>query len=372
MQRRKTRGQARRLRSFRPLSAVEVLADNRVMVNFSANDYLGLSKHPLLEERAGTFMAKYGTGATASRLVCGSYDCFDLVEEKLAALTQAQSILILGSGFQANVSILPALCDKNALILSDQLNHNSIIQGTLLSRCQKVPFRHNDLDHLASLLKTHHPKGHSRIVIVTESLFSMDGDTSDMDALVALAGAYNALLVVDDAHATGVLGENGMGLTCGKKVDLVISTFSKAMGSFGAFAACSEEMRAYLVNRCAGLIYSTAMPPQVLGAVDAALDLVPGMDKEREDLAGKAMFLRKALHDLGYDTGNSTTHIIPVVIGDERETLAISEKLEQAGYLAVAIRPPTVPKGQSRIRLTLSAAHTREQIQGLIHFFSLS
>ena len=369
LQRRKSQHQLRELRPITPLSAVEVISGDRVMVNFSSNDYLGLSKHPLLQERARAFMEQYGTGSTASRLISGSYGCFDQVEKKLAELTQTDSALIFNSGFQANVTVLPALADPDALILSDQLNHNSIIQGAILSRCKKILYPHNDLKQLTSLLDTHH-RDHSRIIIVTESLFSMDGDKSGIDALVELSKTYNALLMIDDAHATGVLGAGGMGLACGKDVDVVIGTFSKALGSFGAYVACSKQMREYLINCCSGFIYSTALAPPVIGAIDAALDLIPKMKKDRKELQENASFLRKNLHGRGFNTGDSTTHIIPVIVGDEGDTLALSKQLDEAGYLATAIRPPTVPEGQSRIRLTLSTAHTQEQIEGLINTFS--
>ncbi len=369
LQRRKSQHQLRELRPITPLSAVEVISGDRVMVNFSSNDYLGLSKHPLLQERARAFMEQYGTGSTASRLISGSYGCFDQVEKKLAELTQTDSALIFNSGFQANVTVLPALADPEGLILSDQLNHNSIIQGAILSRCKKILYPHNDLKQLTSLLDIHH-RDHSRIIIVTESLFSMDGDKSDIDALVELSKTYNALLMIDDAHATGVLGAGGMGLACGKDVDVVIGTFSKALGSFGAYVACSKQMREYLINCCSGFIYSTALAPPVIGAIDAALDLIPKMKKNRKELQENASFLRKSLHGRGFNTGNSTTHIIPVIVGDEGDTLALSKQLDEAGYLATAIRPPTVPEGHSRIRLTLSAAHTQEQTEGLINTFS--
>ncbi len=344
-------------------------------MNFCSNDYLGLSKHPLLIKRAVEFTERYGAGATASRLICGTYDCFQAVEEKLAALKETEAALILNSGFQANVSILPALADRQTLILSDQLNHSSIIQGVLLSRCHVLRFRHNDLAHLEELLKKNIDKGpcfnstRARRLIVTESVFSMDGDQSDIGRLVGLARAFDALLVVDEAHATGVLGPRGMGLCCGKGVDLTIGTFGKACGSFGAYAACSRKLRDYLVNCCAGFIYSTAMPPSVIGSIDAALDLIPGMGEERKELHAKADFLRLRLQNLGWRTGASNTQIIPVMVGDEMEAMALSNHLKSKGVLATAIRPPTVPDGQSRIRLALSANHTVEHLEYLIQLF---
>ncbi len=367
--RRQQQSHLRQLQAVIPLEGVDVRIKGRKVVNFCSNDYMGLSKHPLLIKRAVEFAERYGAGATASRLICGTYDCFQAVEEKLATLKGTESALILNSGFQANVSILPALADRQTLILSDQLNHSSIIQGVLLSRCHVLRFRHNDLAHLEELLKNNMDKGFSRRMIVTESVFSMDGDQSDIGRLVGLARAFDALLVVDEAHATGVLGPGGMGLCCGKGVDLIIGTFGKACGSFGAYAACSHKLRDYLVNCCSGFIYSTAMPPSVIGSIDAALDIIPGMGEERKELHSKADFLRLRLQNLGWRTGASNTQIIPVMVGGEMEALALSNHLESKGVLATAIRPPTVPEGQSRIRLALSAAHTMEHLEYLIQLF---
>ena len=369
LQRRMSIRQYRQLRSVTPVSDSLVKVDGRTMVNFCSNDYLGISKHPELQARATAFTQQYGTGSTASRLICGSLDCFESVERKLAELKQVEGILIFNSGFQANVSVIPSLADTNSLILSDRLNHNSIIQGIHLARCTRKLFDHNDLDHLENLLEQSKTKHFSRTIIVTESVFSMDGDQSDIDRLIYLASEYDAILYVDDAHATGVLGRKGMGLTTGKKVDVTMGTFSKALGSFGAYIACSQKIRDYLVNCCSGFVYTTALPPSTLGAIDAALDLVPAMDKARRKLLDSSQFLRNALQQSGYDTGQSSTQIIPVILGDEDSTMAMSQKLETAGFLVTPIRPPTVPEGESRIRIALSAAHTRDQIEAMVEVF---
>ena len=369
LNRRRIGDQLRSLRALTPLAGAQVNADGRRMLNFCSNDYLGLAKHTLLQQRAIEFMRNYGAGSTASRLICGTIQCFEDVEEKLACLKETESSLIFNSGFQANVSILPALTNRQSLILSDSLNHNSIIQGALLSRCRVKRFRHNDLQHLRQLLKQHRQKETQRILIVTESVFSMDGDRSDIRSLVDLAQEFEALLIIDEAHATGVLGPRGMGLTCGAQVDLTIGTFGKACGSFGAYIACSKKMRDYLINCCSGFIYTTALPPAVVGSIDAALDLIPTMDKQRRKLHQNADFLRSSLNKLGLSTGNSSTQIIPVIIGGEKETIALSKWLADNGILATAIRPPTVEPGRSRIRITLSALHTRKQVEQLIKIF---
>jgi 8-amino-7-oxononanoate synthase len=366
LNRRKACNQLRQLRPIEPEGPVHVRINGRLLLNFCSNDYLGLSKHPLVLQRSIEFLKIYGAGATASRLICGNYVCIEQAEKKLSALKGVESALILASGFQANLTILPALADPNAVILSDQLNHNSLILGSRLARSKVAVYRHNDMSHLEQLLSNYRLDQGIRPVIVSESVFSMDGDTCDMDTLESLSEKYDALLVIDDAHATGVMGKKGMGLACGRKAALVIGTFGKAAGSYGAYLCSSEKIRDYMINCCAGIIYSTALPPPVIGAIDAALDLIPAMDKERESLRQNADYLRRALNDLGYDTGTSSTQIIPVIIGKEEDALSLSRWLENQGILITAIRPPTVPEGLSRIRVSLSARHTRTHVDQLI------
>ena len=366
LDRRIERRQLRRLRSMVPLNGVEININGRAMLNFCSNDYLGLSTHPLLQKRSIEFIHKYGAGATASRLICGNYEILDHVEEKLAALKQVEAALVLASGFQANISVIPALADQDSLILSDSLNHNSLIQGCRLARCKVIVYRHNNVSHLQQLLEENAGRGFSRVFIVTESVFSMDGDKADMGTLVGLAEEFNAFLIVDDAHATGVFGHQGMGLTCGHNVDLVIGTFGKAGGSFGAYLACSGKIRDFMINCCSGLIYSTALPPSVIGAIDAALELIPEMDHERAIVKKNAADLRAELHDMGWQTGQSSTQIIPLIIGKASDALAVSSRLEENGILITAIRPPSVPEGESRVRISLSALHTRSHIDQLI------
>lgn len=363
--RRQQAGQLRSLRTWAPCGQARVRAQGRELVNFSSNDYLGLASHPLVRARAIEFVEHYGAGAGAARLVCGSQPGFAQVEQTLAKLKQTERALVLNSGYQANVSLLPALVDRRALILLDRLCHNSLVQGAILGRCRVRRYRHGDLDHLRALL-AESAATHSRRVIVTESVFSMDGDVSDIDALVELAAAFDALLVIDEAHATGVLGERGMGLTCGKAVDLCVGTFGKALGSFGAYVACGEKLWEYLVNCCPGFIYTTALPPAVLGAVDAALELVPQMDAQRQTLLAHAQYLRAALRAQGWDTGAATAQIVPLMVGAEGEALALNAYLEENGVLAVAIRPPTVEPGRARVRLALSALHQPSDLDRLV------
>jgi 8-amino-7-oxononanoate synthase len=363
--RREKTDQLRRLRRMTPLENSRVEIDGRILINFCSNDYLGLSRHVQLSERAAAYLKLYGAGATASRLICGNYPCFEETESKLAGLKQKPAALLLNAGYQTNATLLPALCDKDSLILSDRLNHNSIIAGCRLSRCTVKQFAHNDMADLETLLQENRGKGFSRTIIVTETVFSMDGDTCDMGRLADLAGQFDAILVVDEAHATGVFGECGMGLACGDKADVVMGTFGKGCGSFGAYIACSEQMRDYLINCCPGFIYSTGLPPAVIGAIDAALDIIPGMNDARHRLLDNAGFLRQGINDLGLSTAASTTQIIPVILGEEKKALSLSARLEEQGFLAMAIRPPSVPPEQSRVRISLSALHDRGDVAAL-------
>ncbi len=362
-------GQCRYLQDVVPLSGTLVKVAGQSLINFSSNDYLGLANCQALQERSIEYIHKYGNGSTASRLVCGNYAFLAPVEEKLAGLKGQESALLFNSGFQANVSVIPALANRNSLILADRLCHNSIVQGAILSRAKFVRFNHNDPDHLKKILAELTPHW-DRIIIITESVFSMDGDLGRLADLSAIAQQYNAIFYVDEAHATGVFGENGMGLALGVGADVVMGTFGKGCGSFGAYIACPAEIKQYLINYCSGFIYSTALPPAVIGAVDAALDLVPAMNKARKYLAELANYLRLGIQKNGGYTGQSTSQIVPIYIGNEDETTALAHWLQEKGVFAIAIRPPTVESGKSRIRIALSALHTYEQIDQLINAFA--
>ncbi len=350
-------------------------ASGRALIDTSSNDYLGLSQHPLVKARAAEWAERHGAGAPASRLVTGTRDITLAVEEKLAAFKGCEAALLFSSGFQANATVIPALATVGAgetSIFSDELNHASMMHGCRVARVSTQVFRHNDLDHLDYLLGQRDASA-GRKLILTESVFSMDGDRADLPALVQLAERHGAALYLDEAHATGVLGLQGRGLAanCGG-VDIVMGTLGKALGAFGAYIAGSRALIDWLVNRCPGFIYTTALPPAVLGAVDSALDLVPGMDREREQLARNSQRLRDALALRNYDTLASSTQIIPAVIGSEKEALAAAQRLEDAGVLAVAIRPPTVPNGTSRLRLTLNSALGETELQRLLDAIAAS
>jgi len=343
-------------------------AGARAYVNLASNDYLALRFHDALIARACEWAKTYGTGSGASRLAIGNLDLFGCIETKVASLKQKPAALVMASGFQANASVLQALLDRRvlgaeSLVFADRLNHASMHFGCKAASVRQLRYRHGDAAHLAELLTQYRADSRPKFIL-TESVFSMDGDRAPMPEIVALAGAHGATLIVDDAHATGILGEGGRGLSEG--ADIVVGTFSKALGSFGAYVACSQTVRDYLVNRCSGLIYSTALPPPVLGAIDAGLDLGSGMDQERTHVARLATRFREGAQARGYDTGASTTQIVPVIAGSADAALALSAKLREAGFWATAIRPPTVPQGTARVRFAFTAAHEAADVDRLL------
>jgi 8-amino-7-oxononanoate synthase len=347
------------------------MEDGRTLVDVSSNDYLGLALHPLVRTRAADYAQRLGGSAPASRLVTGTLPEHLAVEERLAAFKRKDAALLFASGYQANSSVLPALIGLMAgpvQVFADRLNHASLHAGLAQAGARQIRFRHNDLDHLERQLQAADHQGRTRL-IVTESVFSMDGDRADLQGLLSLADRYDAILYVDEAHATGVLGPHGAGLCAalpkGAPV-IVMGTLGKALGGFGAYVAGPRTLIDALVQRCGGFIYSTAPPPAVLGALDAALDLVPGMDAARERLMAGAARVRAAAGARDLPTFGSTTQIVPVGLGAETRALNASRLLEEAGLLAVAIRPPTVAEGASRLRISLSAAHEDAVIDRLV------
>ncbi|OUJ14445.1 aminotransferase class I/II-fold pyridoxal phosphate-dependent enzyme [Acetobacter sp. DsW_063] len=364
----------RRLRAFSPVSGgVRFNAANQQVVDFSSNDYLGLASHPVLVERACEWAARYGAGTGASRLVTGTMFLHEQVEARVAALKGAEAALLFASGWQANASLVPALARLSVeqvgappLVFTDRLNHASLHQGCAAAGVRQIRFRHNDLGHLETLLEARREVSGLRIIL-TESVFSMDGDRADVPALAALAERFGAFLCLDEAHATGVLGSGGAGLSslAPGGVHLIMGTFSKALGGMGAYIAGSRALCDWLLNSASGFIYSTAMPPAVLGAADAALELLPSLDDQRRRVADHGVLLRDGLIRAGFSTGESSTQIVPVMIGSAADALSVAQTLEGEGLLAVAIRPPTVPDGQSRLRVALSAAHSEQMVERL-------
>jgi 8-amino-7-oxononanoate synthase len=364
----KSAGRLRALRPYRKDGAHLAAPDGAPLIDFSGNDYLGLSRHPVLIARARDWTARYGAGSAASRLVTGTLDAYLEVEQRLATFKGTEAALVLNAGFQANSTVLPALIELmgETLVYADRLNHASLHHGFAAAGVRQQRFRHNDIDHLRELLARDADKPGRRL-IVTESVFSMDGDRAPLADIADIADEFGAFLYVDEAHATGVLGRLGRGLSAEHpgRIDVTMGTLGKALGGFGAYVAGSRAVIDYLVNRCAGFIYSTALPPSVFGALDAALDLVPTMDEERARVLEHARRFREAAQHAGFATGASDTQIVPLPIGGNDATLAAQAKLEAEGLLAIAIRPPTVPEGEARLRLSFSAAHSNEDVSKL-------
>ena len=343
-------------------------AEGRSYVNFASNDYLGLRFNQALIARAVEWAETYGVGSGASRLVTGNLDLFAPIEAKTAALKGKPAALVMASGFQTNAAVLQALFDQTVLgaeplVFADRLNHASMHFGCQAAGVRQLRYRHCDAAHLAELLSQYQGDERSRFIL-TESVFSMDGDVAPLEEIARLAREHDACLVVDDAHATGILGRAGSGLSA--NADIVIGTFSKALGGFGGYVASTKTMRDYLINRCGGIIYSTALPPPVIGAIDAALDLVSGMDEERAHVTRLAERFRAGASAIGLDTGASTTQIVPVILGSPEAATGMSERLKRAGLLATAIRPPTVPVGTARLRVAFTAAQEDSDIDRLL------
>ncbi len=363
------------LRSLFPVVGSQrgvIKTNGKTLVDFSSNDYLGLADHPALIEGAKKAMEKWGTGARASRLMSGDLEIHHRLESAIAALKGKEAGLLFGSGYLANTGIIPALCGRDDVIYSDRLNHASIVDGILLSRARFYRFRHNDLNYLEDLLKSHRSR-YRRAMIVVESVYSMDGDLALVSELLELRGRYGAMLMIDEAHATGVFGAKGEGIisqTGAESVDVILGTFGKALGGYGAFVAVSNRMRQFLLNRARTFIFSTALPPAVIGANLAAVKLLDEEPGRRNRVCELASELRRALReDLGLNTP-SESQIVPVMVGDSQSALSLAESLRDAGFFVKAIRPPTVPEGTARIRLSVTANHSLKDVHQLLEALS--
>lgn len=338
--------------------------EEKLLLDFSSNDYLALSEHPKVVEASQKYLALYGSGSGAARLMSGNLDIHGQLEEAIAALKKKERALLFGSGYLANVGIIPALAGRDSLIFTDRLSHASIYDGCLLSRAKLLRFRHNDLDHLEDLLKKE--KGEKDAIIIVESLYSMDGDICPLPDLVAVKERYGCMLLVDEAHATGVYGENGGGLLeefgLSDRVDLAMGTFSKALGSYGAYVAASDQLIEVVVNRARSFIFSTALPPAVIGASRAAVGLVQKQPELRRELASRVHFFKQCLAAGGIETlGHS--QIIPVTVGDSKKAMTMAAALRQKGFYITAVRPPTVPKGSARLRFSITRHHSEKVLR---------
>jgi len=337
----------------------------QVLLNLSSNDYLGLAQDPRLINAAQAAAARWGTGAGASRLVVGHLALHEAVEAQLAAFKGTQAAVIFSTGYMANLGVISALVGPGDTVCCDRLNHASIYDGIKLSGASLQRFPHRDLNRLEDLLQK--SQGHKRCLIITDSVFSVDGDLAPLAELVALKERFGAALMIDEAHATGVLGARGAGLAealgLTDRVEIHMGTFSKALGSLGGYVAGDRRLIDYLHNRARSFIYSTALAPPVLGAIEAALEIVAWEPQRRAYLREESEKFRRGLMSAGLDTLGSETQIVPVLVGDNARTLEFAALLRQQGLMAVALRPPTVPPGRARVRFSLSAAHAREDLR---------
>ncbi len=367
-------GLDRRLRSVSGPQGPRVQLDNEEVLLLCSNNYLGLADHPRVREAAAEAAMRWGVGAGASRLVSGTMTIHDRLEERLAAWEGSERCLLFGSGYLANIGTIGALAGGGDTVFSDELNHASIIDGCRLSKAAVVVFRHLDVEHLAWSLG-HHGGGNTggrgddgrRRLIVTDSVFSMDGDIAPLAEIVALAKDHDARTMVDEAHATGALGAGGRGAVAQagltREIDVIVGTLGKALGSYGAYVCGDEEMIRYLINTSRSLIFSTAPgPPAVAGAL-AALELLEESEDRVESLRSAARTLRGALALEGFPVVESDMHIVPLVVGDADMAMRLCGEALERGVFAQAIRPPTVPTGTSRLRLATMATHTAEELK---------
>jgi glycine C-acetyltransferase/8-amino-7-oxononanoate synthase len=357
-------GLRRRLRLVQSPQGPRVLLDGRDVLLLCSNDYLGLASHARIRAAAAEAAMRWGAGAGASRLISGNMPPHLELERRLAAFKGYESALLFGSGYLANTGTIPALAGRGEVVFSDELNHASIIDGCRLSRAETFVYRHGDLEHLAWGLRE---AGGRAALIVTDGVFSMDGDLAPLAELAELARRHRCRLMVDEAHATGTLGPGGRGSVAAAglsgEVDVVVGTLGKALGSYGAYACASAELTEYLLNAARPFVFSTAPPPPVAAAALAALDLLEAHPERVERVAANAITLRGALAAQGLSVGSSETHIVPVAVGDADLTMSLSERLLERGVFAQGIRPPTVPEGTSRLRFAVTATHRRVELE---------
>ena len=360
---RKRAGLERRRPDWRPIDAAHVQRENQSVLLLASNNYLGLTHHPAVQAAAREAVS-FGAGSGGARLTTGGNHLALALEKELAAFKGTEAVCLFNTGYMANVGVISALTEKGDVVFSDALNHASLIDGCRMSHAQRVVYAHADVDALTRLLAETPVDGQR--FIITDGVFSMDGDIAPLPDLVALAEQYDACLLVDDAHAVGVLGATGagtascFGLT--EAVPITIGTMSKALGSEGGYAASSQLIVDHLVNTARSFIFSTAFSPATVAAARAALAVLRAEPERVTDLRRKGQLLRNALRDGGFAIDDSPTPIIPLIVGDAGQATRFSEELLSDGILASAIRPPTVPVGTSRLRLSVSGAHTDQEL----------
>lgn len=360
--------------NYRSLFPLERLATGQIrktgsptdtnLVDFSSNDYLALSIHAELITAATGALQLYGTGAGAARLMSGDLQLYHTLEQATASFKNRQAALLFGSGYLANIGVIPALAGRGDVIFSDRLNHASIYDGCRLAGAKLVRFQHNDLDHLEECLKK--GRGSGKALIIVESLYSMDGDYCPLAGIVQLKNRYDCLLMVDEAHATGIFGPNGGGIIqqegLADEVDIAMGTFGKALGSYGAYIVGSKTLKRYLINRARSFIYSTGLPPATVAASLAAIKLTRNAPELRQQLLANSNYFKQCLQTAGLPGNPGSSQIVPVMVGDSQQAVTIAEKFRKNNILVTAVRPPTVPQSTARLRFSVTLHQSRQNL----------
>jgi 8-amino-7-oxononanoate synthase len=367
----KAKGLYRQMKILASAPDKEIIFEGKSYINFSSNNYLGFSCRPELKQAAINAVKKYGCGGTSSRLICGTFHIHAELEEKLAKLKSKEKAIVFPSGFAANIGVVSSIVGKGDAVIMDKLNHASLWDGASLSGARLFVYEHKDMQSLEKVLKRAH--SYKKRLIITDTLFSMDGDIAPLKDITDLAKKYCSWTMIDEAHATGIFGKNGSGIAesfnVEKDIDIVMGTLSKAIGSQGGFICGDNELIDYLINKSRAFIYTTALSPACAGASIKALEVIEKEPKLRIKLLENSKYLRDKLKLSGFDTLGSESQIIPVLTGDAARTMDVSAQLMSRGIFAPAIRPPTVAEGMCRIRISLTSLHRREEIDKLIEAF---
>ncbi|NLV88869.1 MAG: glycine C-acetyltransferase [Tissierellia bacterium] len=368
----KKQGVYRKLPVLETPNEAEVLLNGKKVINLSSNNYLGFANHPRLKKAAIEAVEKYGAGSGAVRTIIGNLSLHEELEEILAKFKREEAAFVYQSGFNCNAGTIQAVTEEGDIIISDELNHASIIDGARLSKAARAIYKHSDMDSLEAVLKDARKK-YRNILIITDGVFSMDGDIAKLPEIVELAEKYDAMTYVDDAHGSGVLGESGRGTVdhfgLHGRVDFTIGTLSKAIGVIGGYVAGSKTMYEWLSHRARPVLFSTSLPPAAVGAIIEAIKMLMETTEYTDRLWENARYWKERIGSLGFNTGNSETPITPVIIGDEAKTMEFSRKLLENGVFVSGIVFPTVPRGTGRVRCMVTAAHTKDQLDRAAEVF---
>lgn len=368
----KDQGVYRKLPVLETANEAEVILNGKKVINLSSNNYLGFATHPRMKKAAIAAIEKYGVGSGAVRTIVGNMDIHEELERKLATFKREEAVMLFQSGFACNAGVIQAVTGAGDLILSDELNHASIIDGSRLSKADRAVYKHSDMADLERVL-VEKRANYKNVLIITDGVFSMDGDIANLPAIVELAEKFECMTYVDDAHGSGVLGESGRGTVdhfhLHGRIDFTIGTLSKALGVIGGYVAGSNTMKEWLSHRGRPILFSTSLPPAVVGALNEAVDILTESTEYTDRLWANAKYFKTKMAALGYNIGNSGTPITPVIIGEESKAMQFSKNLLENGVFVSSIVFPTVPKGTGRVRVMVTAAHTTEQLDRAVAAF---